>query len=274
MRDPEMRRAAARRGRRRDRADAPVPRSRARVPVRRHARLRAGAASTASPASRARRAGREMEVFYDALMDDDGHKLVMRPLLNYTGLLARRGARDARRTRPRAWGLGDGGAHCGTTCDASTPTFMLTHWARDRAARPAAARVDREQDDRARPPRSTASATAACSQPGMLGDVNVIDFDGLQLAAARAGARPSRRRAPLRAGLERLRRDGEARHRDPARRRRPGRPPRSSCSARASAPTFAEPRDVRDSVRVGDRDDGRARARSRRSSPRTWRRRS
>ena len=31
-----------------------------------------------------------------------------------------------------AWGLGDGGAHCGTTCDASTPTFMLTHWARDR----------------------------------------------------------------------------------------------------------------------------------------------
>ena len=32
-----------------------------------------------------------------------------------------------------AWGLGDGGAHCGTTCDASTPTFMLTHWARDRA---------------------------------------------------------------------------------------------------------------------------------------------
>ena len=35
-------------------------------------------------------------------------------------------------TRTRAWGLGDGGAHCGTTCDASTPTFMLTHWTRDR----------------------------------------------------------------------------------------------------------------------------------------------
>ena len=29
-------------------------------------------------------------------------------------------------------GLGDGGAHCGQICDASMPTFMLTHWTRDR----------------------------------------------------------------------------------------------------------------------------------------------
>ena len=29
-------------------------------------------------------------------------------------------------------GLSDGGAHCGLICDASIPTFMLTHWARDR----------------------------------------------------------------------------------------------------------------------------------------------
>jgi N-acyl-D-aspartate/D-glutamate deacylase len=29
-------------------------------------------------------------------------------------------------------GLGDGGAHCGTICDGSYPTFMLTHWVRDR----------------------------------------------------------------------------------------------------------------------------------------------
>ena len=30
-------------------------------------------------------------------------------------------------------GLGDGGAHVGTVCDASMPTFLLAHWARDRA---------------------------------------------------------------------------------------------------------------------------------------------
>ena len=29
-------------------------------------------------------------------------------------------------------GLGDGGAHLGTICDASFTTHMLTHWARDR----------------------------------------------------------------------------------------------------------------------------------------------
>ena len=30
-------------------------------------------------------------------------------------------------------GLSDGGAHCATICDASQPTWMLTHWARDRS---------------------------------------------------------------------------------------------------------------------------------------------
>jgi hypothetical protein len=29
-------------------------------------------------------------------------------------------------------GLSDGGAYCGMICDASYPTFLLTHWARGR----------------------------------------------------------------------------------------------------------------------------------------------
>jgi N-acyl-D-aspartate/D-glutamate deacylase len=29
-------------------------------------------------------------------------------------------------------GLADGGAHVGTICDASLPTYLLTHWVRDR----------------------------------------------------------------------------------------------------------------------------------------------
>ena len=33
-------------------------------------------------------------------------------------------------------GLGDGGAHYGMICDASFPTFLLAHWARDRAVGP------------------------------------------------------------------------------------------------------------------------------------------
>ena len=33
-------------------------------------------------------------------------------------------------------GLGDGGAHCCVICDSSIPTFMLTHWVRDRSRGP------------------------------------------------------------------------------------------------------------------------------------------
>jgi N-acyl-D-amino-acid deacylase len=81
-----------------------------------------------------------------------------------------------------AWGLGDGGAHCGTTCDASTPTFMLTHWVRDRAE----GRLPLEWVV-----RKMTSETAALYglgdrgvlAPGMLGDCNLIDLDGLTLHA-------------------------------------------------------------------------------------------
>ena len=31
------------------------------------------------------------------------------------------------------YGLSDGGAHVGTVCDASMPTYMITHWTRDRS---------------------------------------------------------------------------------------------------------------------------------------------
>jgi N-acyl-D-aspartate/D-glutamate deacylase len=33
-------------------------------------------------------------------------------------------------------GLSDAGAHCGAICDGGTPTFMLTHWTRDRTRGP------------------------------------------------------------------------------------------------------------------------------------------
>ena len=90
-------------------------------------------ARASSVAGIARAQGRtEMEVFYDVLMEDDGRKFVMRPLLNYTDF-SLDPVREMLANPNTAWGLGDGGAHCGTTCDASTPTFMLTHWARDRA---------------------------------------------------------------------------------------------------------------------------------------------
>ena len=55
----------------------------------------------------------------------------MRPLLNYTDFNLD-AVREMLVHPTTTWGLGDGGAHCGTTCDASTPTSMLAWWARDR----------------------------------------------------------------------------------------------------------------------------------------------
>ena len=80
-------------------------------------------------------------------------------------------------------GLSDGGAHCGVICDASMPTFLLTHWVRDRhrGERLRSSSVVRRQT------RDTAALYGLDDRgvlaPGMQADVNVIDFDGLRLAA-------------------------------------------------------------------------------------------
>jgi N-acyl-D-aspartate/D-glutamate deacylase len=79
-----------------------------------------------------------------------------------------------------AFGLGDGGAHAGQTCDASTTTFLLTHWVRDRAE----GRIPLEVAV-----HKLTGATASLYglgdrgvlAPGMAGDVNLVDLDRLQL---------------------------------------------------------------------------------------------
>jgi N-acyl-D-aspartate/D-glutamate deacylase len=119
------------------------------------------------------------ETFLDLLLVDGGRELLNSPVLNYTD-----GNLDPVRTMllhpTSAFGLGDGGAHAGQTCDASTTTFLLTHWVRDRAGE----RLPLELAV-----QKLTSATASlyglgdrgALVPGLVGDVNLIDFDGLQL---------------------------------------------------------------------------------------------
>ncbi|HEX7444166.1 MAG TPA: amidohydrolase family protein, partial [Acidimicrobiales bacterium] len=133
-----------------------------------------------SLAAQGRREGRTSdEVFYDRLMEEDGESLVMRPLLNYTDFNLD-AVREMLLHPTTTWGLGDGGAHCGTTCDASTPTSMLAWWARDR---------DHDRLPLEFVVQTMTSSTASLVglsdrgtlQPGKLADVNLIDFEGLRL---------------------------------------------------------------------------------------------
>jgi N-acyl-D-aspartate/D-glutamate deacylase len=78
-------------------------------------------------------------------------------------------------------GLSDGGAHVGAICDVSLPTFMLSHWCRDRTRGP---RLDLSQTIRAQT-RDTAEAVGlndrGVLEAGYLADINVIDFERLNL---------------------------------------------------------------------------------------------
>lgn len=115
---------------------------------------------------------------YDTLLEEEGRALLYFPVYNYTGMNL-----DAVRemlVHPRALvGLGDAGAHVGTVCDASMPTFLLTHWARDRArGLPLEQVVQMQSRDTA---RFVGLADRGTLEVGMRADVNVVELPKLSL---------------------------------------------------------------------------------------------
>ena len=128
-----------------------------------------------------------LEVAYDAMLANDGEGLLYVPVLNYSsGDLEP--AREMLLHPRAALGLSDGGAHCGIICDASMPTFMLTHWTRDRTRGPKLPVewvVRKQTQDTARLYGLADRGTIA---PGMVADFNLIDYDRLQVGDPRVVA--------------------------------------------------------------------------------------
>jgi N-acyl-D-aspartate/D-glutamate deacylase len=124
-----------------------------------------------------------LDIAYDAMLESDCEGLLYVPVLGYSN-----GNLDHVREmlmHPRsAVGLADGGAHCGSICDASMPTYMLTHWTRDRSRGerlPLELVVRKQTHDTA---RLYGMVDRGTIEPGMLADLNLIDYDRLNLLPA------------------------------------------------------------------------------------------
>ena len=102
------------------------------VPARRSAELRAAALGEHRRPRQGSRVS-PLEEAYDRLLDDDGHAMLLVTLANFRDDSLDTVAEFFHRDDV-VLGLGDGGAHYGMICDASYPTYMLAHWARDRAS--------------------------------------------------------------------------------------------------------------------------------------------
>ena len=121
-----------------------------------------------------------MDVMYDMLVANGGKELFYQPLGGYQGF-----SLDYQKKlleHPNVlFGLSDGGAHCGVIADAGMPTFIMTHWGRDRA------RGDKMSLEFI--VKSLTSSTAHAFgmfdrgqlTEGMIADANIIDFDRLRL---------------------------------------------------------------------------------------------
>ena len=121
-----------------------------------------------------------VEMMYDLLLRDGGKELFYQPLGGYQTYNFDFFRKNMQHPNV-LFGLSDGGAHCGVIADAGMPTFILTHWARDR--------VKGEQFPLEFLVRKLTSDTARAYglndrgriEPGLLADLNVIDFEALRL---------------------------------------------------------------------------------------------
>jgi N-acyl-D-amino-acid deacylase len=117
-------------------------------------------------------------VAMDALLADGGRGAILHQMTGYSD-----GSLDPQYEMlsdpTTVLGGGDGGAHVAVICDAGVPTFMLTHWARDRKRGPRLPLemvVRKQTSDTA---RTFGLSKRGEIRPGFHADINIIDFENL-----------------------------------------------------------------------------------------------
>jgi N-acyl-D-aspartate/D-glutamate deacylase len=121
------------------------------------------------------------EYVLDVLREEDGRRLIYMPLINYV-----RGSLDdvhEMLTAPHTlYGLSDGGAHCGTICDASFPTSTIAIWSRgNRSGR----RIPLPELVHGLTQRNALHLgwmDRGVVAPGYRADINIIDLDQLSVS--------------------------------------------------------------------------------------------
>jgi N-acyl-D-amino-acid deacylase len=110
--------------------------------------------------------GLDRFLFFPIVNYSDGDHATVREMLTDPGTLL---------------GLSDGGAHCGAIVDAGVPTFMLSHWGRDRKRGPGLPLPLLVKMQTSETADFFGFNDRGRLQPGLKADINVIDFAALRL---------------------------------------------------------------------------------------------
>jgi N-acyl-D-aspartate/D-glutamate deacylase len=123
----------------------------------------------------------ELEVMYDEMLQNQGSNLIYAAFTPYEKYKLDF-VEQAYRLKSSVAGGSDGGAHCGLICDASMPTTNISHWGRDREAGrkfPLEMLIKKQTKDTA---ETFGLFDRGEIKPGMLADINIIDFDKLNVS--------------------------------------------------------------------------------------------
>ena len=121
-----------------------------------------------------------MEVMYDLLVDNDGKELFYQPLGGYQGF-SLEGQKKLLEHPNVLFGLSDGGAHCGVIADAGMPTFIMTHWGRDRTRGDLMSLEFIVESLTSKTAKAFGMFDRGEITEGKIADINIIDFDALRL---------------------------------------------------------------------------------------------